>query len=79
MVGSPDQLKFEQARAHLIRRFDHYQGSELFPVVLFLNTLSVLFVRLEQYTVYPYPFHLIDLYVETKLHWAGYDVMPVEV
>lgn len=69
MVGSPDQIKFEQARAHLIRRFHAYAGRDYFPVELFLNTLGVLFVRPEQYTVYPYPFHLIDQYVKAKLHW----------
>ena len=74
MVGSPDQLKFTQPRAHLIRRFDAYKGEERFPTKLFLNTLAVPFVRPEQYTVYPYPFHLIDLYIETKLHWEGTDI-----
>jgi len=69
MVGSPDQMKFDQARAHRIRRFHAYRGGEHFPLALFLNTLGVLFVRPEQYTVYPYPFHLIDQYVETRLHW----------
>lgn len=79
MVGSPDQLKFTQPRAHLIRRFDAYQGGEQFPTTLFLNTLAVQFVRPEQYTVYPYPFHFIDLYIETKLHWEGTDPVSAEV
>ena len=30
---------------------------------------SVKFVRLNQYTVYPYAFHLIDLYVENVLRF----------
>jgi hypothetical protein len=74
MVGSPEQMKFDQARAHLIRRFDIYCANERFPIELFLNTLGVLFVRPEQYTVYPYPFHLIDQYVEARLHWEGSSV-----
>lgn len=73
MVGSPDQLKFTQPRAHLIRRFDLYQGGKQFPTALFLNTLAVQFVRPEQYTVYPYPFHFIDLYIKTKLYWEDID------
>lgn len=73
MVGSPEQMKFEQARAHLIRRFHAYVGREGFPITLFLNTLGVLFVRPEQYTVYPYPFHLIDQYVKARLHWGPAD------
>ena len=67
MVGSPNQIKFDQPRAHLIRRFSAYTGHDRFPIELFLNTLGVLFVRPEQYTVYP--FHLIDQYVKAKLHW----------
>jgi hypothetical protein len=35
--------------------------------VLPLRMLSVQFVRLKQYTVYSYPFHLLDLYVENIL------------
>lgn len=69
MVGSPNQIKFDQPRAHIIRRFHTYTGHDRFPIELFLNTLGVLFVRPEQYTVYPYPFHLIDQYVKIKLHW----------
>jgi len=52
----------KQPRAHLIRRFGVYQGS--FDIQPLLLAMSVQFVRHRQYTVYPYPFHLIDLYVE---------------
>lgn len=61
-------MKYQQPRAHLIRRFDVYhQGEEQFDMQFFLRMLSVQFVRLKQYTVYPYPFHLLDLYVENIL------------
>jgi hypothetical protein len=67
MVGATEGMKYQQPRAHLIRRFDVYQGAEHFDIELLLRMLSVQFVRLKQYTVYPYPFHLIDLYVENVL------------
>jgi hypothetical protein len=67
MVGSPQSLQDTQARAHLIRKFDVYKGEEYFHITTFLETIGVRFVRYRQYTVYPYFFHLIDLYVETKL------------
>lgn len=70
MVGSPDSLKFTQPRAHRIRTFDVYRGKEQFNMAQFLDTLAVTFVRPEQYTVYPYFFHLIDMYVESKLSWG---------
>jgi hypothetical protein len=67
MVGATEGMKYQQPRAHLIRRFDVYQGEEQFDIQLFLRMLSVQFVRLKQYTVYSYPFHLLDLYVENIL------------
>lgn len=67
MVGSPQGLHDRQPRAHLIRKFDVYKGEEYFHINTFLETMGVKFVRYQQYTVYPYFFHLIDLYVETKL------------
>ncbi len=68
MVGSPEGLKDKQPRAQLIRKFDVYLGDDLFSIQNFLPTLEVKFVRHEQYTVYPYFFHMIDLYVETILN-----------
>lgn len=68
MVGATEGMKYQQPRAHLIRRFDVYQGKEHFDIQPLLLMLSVQFVRLRQYTVYPYPFHLIDIYVENVLH-----------
>lgn len=67
MVGSPDGLNNKQPRAHLIRKFVPYCGEDLFDIQLFMPTMEVKFVRHEQYTVYPYFFHLLDLYVETIL------------
>nr|BBH91723.1 hypothetical protein KTC_64740 [Thermosporothrix sp. COM3] len=67
MVGATEGMKFQQPRAHLIRRFDVYQDAGHFDIELMLRLLSVQFVRLGQYTVFPYPFHLIDLYVESLL------------
>ncbi|GHO65583.1 hypothetical protein KSC_044750 [Ktedonobacter sp. SOSP1-52] len=67
MVGATEGMQYQQPRAHLIRRFDVYQGAEHFDIQSLLRLLSVQFVRLNQYTVYPYPFHLIDLFVENIL------------
>lgn len=56
-----------QARAHRVRRFVVYQGADQFNIHSVLETMSVKFVRLKQYTVYPYYFHLIDLYIDNIL------------
>jgi hypothetical protein len=69
MVGSAQPLNQRQPRAHLIRRFNVYQGAEGFDIQPFLLTMAVQFVRHHQYTVYPYPFHFIDLYVENVLRY----------
>lgn len=70
LVGSPDSMDLKgQARAHLIRRFQIMQGSSHFDKEQLLKTMGVLFVRHEQYTVSPYYFHLIDLYVENVLRY----------
>lgn len=68
IVGDVHSLKLTgQARAHLIRQFVIYQGHDKFDLKTILNTTSVRFVRHNQYTVYPYPFHLIDLYIDNVL------------
>ncbi len=67
MVGDFGSFKFKQPRAHLIRRFSIYKGESNFDINTFLETTAVKFVRFNQFTVYPYFFHLIDLYVEAKL------------
>ena len=69
MVGSPHSLNQRQATAHLLRQFDVYFGGERFEIASLLDMMSVPFVRHKQYTVYPFPFHLIDIYVENKLQY----------
>jgi hypothetical protein len=70
MVGSAHSLDQKQPRAHLIRRFDFLEG-EFDPSMLqsLLDATSVLFVRLDEYTVFPYYFHLIDIFVENQLKY----------
>ncbi len=67
LVGSTQGINKAQARAHLIRRFDIYQGKERVEVTPLLTSMSIQFIRLKQFTVYPYPFHLISLYAESAL------------
>jgi hypothetical protein len=67
LVGSTQGINRAQARAHLIRRFDIYQGKERVDVTPLLTSMSIQFIRLKQFTVYPYPFHLISLYAESTL------------
>jgi hypothetical protein len=65
LVGSLNGMNTGgQERAHLIRRFQIMQGAAHFDKEHLLSTMNVLFVRPKQYTVSPYYFHLIDLYVE---------------
>lgn len=72
LVGSPTGMDLQgQERAHLIRRFQILQGSARFDKNQLLATMGVLFVRYNQYTVSPYYFHLIDLYVENVLHYVA--------
>jgi hypothetical protein len=69
LVGATTSMPQKQPRAHIIRQFDVYIGKEHFDPLPLLLAASVQFVRLKQYTVYPYPFHLINLYVENVLHF----------
>lgn len=69
MIGATDGLKDKQPRAHLIRQFDVYFGQENFDILPLPDMMAVKFVRHQQFTVYPFPFHLIDLYVENKLRY----------
>jgi hypothetical protein len=72
LVGSPTSMNTQgQDRAHLIRRFQIMQGSSHFDKEQLLTTMGVLFVRPKQYTVSPYYFHLIDLYVENVLRYMS--------
>jgi len=67
LVGSTQGINKAQARAHLIRRFDIYQKKARVDVTPLLTSMSIQFIRLKQFTVYPYPFHLISLYAESAL------------
>jgi hypothetical protein len=67
VVGDTYGMNSVQARAHRVRRFAVYQGAEKFDIRTMLDAMSVKFVRLKQYTVYPYYFHLIDLYIDNVL------------
>lgn len=60
-----------QENAHLIRRFRVFQGSDHFDREGCLATMAIPFVRLRQYTVLPYPFHLIDLHVTAFRRFEG--------
>jgi hypothetical protein len=72
IVGDVYPLKLTgQARAHLVRQFVPYQGAELFDLQAMLDATSVRFVRLNQFTVYPYYFHLIDLYIENVVQYQA--------
>jgi hypothetical protein len=72
IVGDVYSLKLTgQARAHLIRRFVLYEGETTFDIYTMLDATSVKFVRLNQFTVYPYFFHLIDLYIENVLQYQA--------
>jgi hypothetical protein len=71
IVGSPNSMNIEgQERAHPIRRFQIIQGKDHFDKEQLLQTMGVQFVRHKQYTVSPYYFHLIDLYVENVLRYS---------
>jgi hypothetical protein len=70
MVGSKMGLKDTQSHAHRIRQFDVLQEEGNFNIETWLQTLSVTFVRRNQYTVIPYLFHLIDVYVKNVLIWS---------
>jgi hypothetical protein len=69
MVGAKQGLNETQPNAHRIRQFDILVGNGQFEIELMLQTMAVAFVRHKQYTVMPYLFHLIDIYVENVLRW----------
>lgn len=74
LVGSPTGMNMQgQERAHLIRRFQVMQGAAHFDKERVLSTMGVLFVRHKQYTVSPYYFHLIDIYVENVLRYWTFE------
>jgi hypothetical protein len=70
LVGSPTGMNMQgQQRAQLVRRFQVMQGAAHFDREQMLLEMSVQFVRHRQFTVVPYFFHLIDLYVENILRY----------
>jgi len=72
IVGSPTGMNLDgQERAHPIRRFQIMQGEKHFDKEQLLRTMGVQFVRYKQYTVSPYCFHLIDLYIENILQYSS--------
>jgi len=58
-----------QDNANSIRRFNVIIGDHEVNLTPFLEATSVKFVRYNQYTVYPYFFYLIDMYIENFLHY----------
>jgi hypothetical protein len=68
-VGDVNGFKEEQDRANLVRRFDILYGdSSKFNLNEFLEATAVQFIRYRQYTVYPYPFYLIEKYIQDVLY-----------
>lgn len=68
MVGNPEGMNQKQDKGNVIRRFNIVAGdSQLLDVGVLLDTMAVKFVRAKRYTVYPYFFHLIDLFVSEML------------
>ncbi len=68
LVGSAQSMS-QTAEGTSYPRFHVYMGADHFDIGPLLLATSVQFVRLNQYTVYPYAFHLIDLYVENVLRF----------
>jgi len=69
VVGSASSMNSTQANAHRVRRIQVYQGKDGFVIRPLLESMGVTFIRLNQYTVFPYYFHLIDLYIENVLEY----------
>lgn len=68
-VGDVNGFKDAQDRANLIRRFDVLYGDNTgFDLQEFLEATAVEFIRYKQYTVYPYPFYLIEKYIQDVLY-----------
>lgn len=68
-VGDVNGFKDAQDRANLVRRFDVLHGDRSgFKLEEFLEATAVQFIRYRQYTVYPYPFYLIEKYIHDVLY-----------
>ncbi len=67
-VGDVIGFKDAQDRANLVRRFDVLYGEKRgFNIQEFLEATGVQFIRYRQYTVFPYPFYLIEKYIQDVL------------
>ena len=67
-VGVRGGARTKIDKGNPIRQLKFYKGSPNdFNFDLFLDSLLVRFVRNEKYTVYPYPFDLINLYNEINM------------
>lgn len=73
MVGGSDGIEQKQARANAIRRFRVIASGKVGIMPDMMELMAVGFVRLRQYTVVPYPFKLLRLYVENRLYWEAMD------
>lgn len=68
MVGDVNGFKGAQDKQNRIRRFDILHGNKArFDIKPFLEATGAQFIRYRQYTVYPFPFYLIDKYVQDVL------------
>lgn len=70
VVGDSNAMNSSQATANRVRQFIVYEGNEAFNIASMLEAMSVQFVRLRQYTVYPYYFHLISLYIDNYARYT---------
>lgn len=68
-VGDVNGFKDAQDKANLVRRFDILYGDKSgFKLEELLEATAVQFIRYRQYTVYPYPFYLIEKYIQDVLY-----------
>jgi len=67
VVGAVKGMQETQAHAQLVRQVVQTAGTLGIEKLLALT--AVKFVRLEQYTIVPYPFHVIDLYIDNALRY----------
>lgn len=66
LVGEPDGIKRKQATANLLRQFTVLVGHMDVDIKSLLSTTGVQFIRPKRYTVYPYFFNLINMFVESR-------------
>lgn len=67
VIGDTNAMNDTQPRAHRVRQFVIYKGKLVINQML--DAMSIQFVRLNQYTVRPYHFHLIDIYIDNILQY----------